>query len=474
MSLPYTLVEKSVLRKVDSPNTIGQVIVDTKSWMASLQESNNLPDFFYYAEVIDADTKLRYFVYSDEAVAYFGLVDNIVEADPTSAGESIVGSGVVSKSDVYSLDEVKTDKLYLGKPVYRKVIEGSFGELDVYAAEVPIPSFDNIVSLEALTSQIVGKITSHFGYESTYLEDYYRLDINSTNDAIRSKAFHSEWVNQPWTVTIEYTKTTDSVQEPETLNIIQSEMPSYSTEEVLTTERWIDGKPIYRKVVLWEDSDGMVEAERYFCDLVHPDLGDLVHLEHKFVNKLNDYEMIDTGYLTTWVGFYEGKPGFSAAMTHADYTKVQFIVKYTKTTDTAESPVAQLSIPRKEIIFGSWEYTYQGDYRSCDGIFDFGETETPEMFVDGKFIVPEDGIYSSEVALWIGNTDEVQQGYIKTSRRLVRDTFKRVDADAAVNLNTLHFLSKGEVIYYQALVSADSHFSNHNFNTLSLKIEKIG
>ncbi|RLA81424.1 MAG: hypothetical protein DRG78_09215, partial [Epsilonproteobacteria bacterium] len=126
MSLPYTLVEKSVLRKVGSPNTIGQVIVDTKAWMSSLQESNNLPDFFYYAEVIDADTKLRYFVYSDEAVAYFGLVDNIVEADPSSTsestGESIVGSGVVSKSDVYSLEEVKTDKFFMGKPVYRKVV----------------------------------------------------------------------------------------------------------------------------------------------------------------------------------------------------------------------------------------------------------------------------------------------------------------------------------------------------------------
>jgi len=113
MSLPYTLVEKSVLRKPNSTKTIGTVLTDTIAWMNSLEEGNSVVNFFYYAEVIDSDTKDRYFVYSDEAVAYFGLADNIVVADTASAN---------GKS--YSLDEQLTNGTWIdGKPIYRKTID---------------------------------------------------------------------------------------------------------------------------------------------------------------------------------------------------------------------------------------------------------------------------------------------------------------------------------------------------------------
>jgi len=38
MSLPYTLIEKSVLRKQGSDKSIGTVLTDAKAWMNSLEE----------------------------------------------------------------------------------------------------------------------------------------------------------------------------------------------------------------------------------------------------------------------------------------------------------------------------------------------------------------------------------------------------------------------------------------------------
>ncbi|RLA81426.1 MAG: hypothetical protein DRG78_09225 [Epsilonproteobacteria bacterium] len=340
MSLPYTLIEKSILRKPGSDRSIGTVLTDGVAWMQQLQDSINVSDFFYYGEVIDGDTKLRYFVYSNEAVAYFNLATNIIEADAVSTGESIVGSGVVSKSDIYSLEEVKTNKFYLGKPVYRKIIEGSFGESGAESGNFLIHNdLEFIVTAKAVTTQVAGLTSSIFGFHSTDTIAYYFIQSTSDNKSVYSAAFHSEWVNQPWTATIEYTKTTDTIQEPEALNIIQSEMPSYSTEEVLTTERWIDGKPIYRKVVSGVSDEINQNTEHNIIDIDNI-------IDHQIYGRNLKYS-----YLATSIdGNYTAVNVDEIYITRNLNMPWDCIFKYTKTTDTSESPVAQLSIVGEEAL----------------------------------------------------------------------------------------------------------------------------
>lgn len=112
-----------------------------------------------------------------------------------------------NKVDEYSTSEIKTNKVWIdGKPIYRKVIQGS-------AANTDNLSLSNIITFNEI-------IDMRFRYKTdttnVYYDNYSRAGVeqqiflgeNETALIFRGTNNFSEY-----TITLEYTKTTDEVEE---------------------------------------------------------------------------------------------------------------------------------------------------------------------------------------------------------------------------------------------------------------------
>lgn len=115
-----------------------------------------------------------------------------------------------------------------------------------------------------------------------------------------------------------------------------TELPPYSTSEVLTSERWIDGKPIYRKVFT---VNSLTNTEQYI------DTGLLVSainiVKEEGVVKLSNGNIVDCSY--SIVNVYTNTIATNIRIAYSitvGGTNLQYTLTYTKTTDTAASPVA--------------------------------------------------------------------------------------------------------------------------------------
>lgn len=113
-------------------------------------------------------------------------------------------------------------------------------------------------------------------------------------------------------------------------------LPPYSTSEVLTAERWIDGKPIYRKVFT---VNSLTNTEQYI------DTGLLVSainiVKEEGVVKLPNGNIVDCSY--SIVNVYTNTIATNIRIAYSitvGGTNLQYTLYYTKTTDTASSPVA--------------------------------------------------------------------------------------------------------------------------------------
>ena len=127
------------------------------------------------------------------------------------------------------------------------------------------------------------------------------------------------------------------------------ELPSYSTEETLTEKRWIDGKPIYRKVFTYNIGDtapvnditittGLLGVELAWVEnykVVFPSSGAVG-------GPSSTYSLSDTSENRVWCK----KDGTSIFILLNDNSTTYIgntyyiTLEYTKTTDTAESPTA--------------------------------------------------------------------------------------------------------------------------------------
>jgi len=358
MNLPYTLVEKSVLRKPNSEKSIGTVLTDTIAWMNSLEEGNSVANFFYYAEVIDSDTKDRYFVYSDEAVAYFGLADNIVEAD--NAGNTSNGNIIsVSEAPGYSEDEVLTERRWTdGKPIYRKVVK--LGDI---RNSITTGSATNVIDLGNSECETTVQANVFLdNYDETY--SYYNSSSSQRRFICNAKELvilisDSELPTLTnVSVITEYTKTTDTASSPvaqidiignNTISV--SEAPGYSTEEVLTERRWVDGKPIYRKVVIINRTNTSWSNQPY-ADDVEFVVSNIVEWQQGTNEWLNGGQISGS---TSYTDSSVSPNGINYVFRNTTYDKMKVIIEYTKTTDTTSSPVAQISIPEIKDVYSEEE-----------------------------------------------------------------------------------------------------------------------
>ena len=120
-----------------------------------------------------------------------------------------------------------------------------------------------------------------------------------------------------------------------------SELPAYSTSEVLTAERWINGKPVYRKVVsMGALPNTTAKSIAHGISNLDENLG----LSGVAFN-VNGDARIPLPYVhqTSSVQMHMSKTSVIVT-TRIDmsvsYNKSYAIIYYTKTTDTALSPVA--------------------------------------------------------------------------------------------------------------------------------------
>ena len=191
-----------------------------------------------------------------DALVAAGTVDDrtiyfVTDAQPVNQ-ICYVGSKF-NRSDIYDTDE-KIIGSYMGKPLYQKTLTGTvpatttdgvgvFGDTDITDLHL-----DKLVYLKGTTESedhewlgilnafdptMVGGVIAFVDTTSLYAP-YPSLRVE--NSLVR-------YSDRPWVITLQYTKTTD----PAGTAIYANENDYSTSEHIVGT--WIDGKPIYQRVI---------------------------------------------------------------------------------------------------------------------------------------------------------------------------------------------------------------------------------
>lgn len=147
------------------------------------------------------------------------------------------------------------------------------------------------------------------------------------------------------TITLGTTKYTyqDGKLTPFMIKQVGTELPDYELGvEVLTTERWINGKPLYRKVIYFGAGPNNTTK-----NVAHGITGmDILMIDGSTSGfTLGDaFLSIGDSYATSWVRTYlsGGNITISCNVNYLPAYTAIITILYTKTTDTASSPVASL------------------------------------------------------------------------------------------------------------------------------------
>jgi len=164
----------------------------------------------------------------------------IADTPVTVPGYNGTFSGAGTAVDAYELGvEVNTTKYYEGKPVYRKLIDtGLLPVTSTKSVAHGISNIEQVVLIFGSADLITGGALTLPRAHPTAGNDV-DVYVDNTNVSLATGIDHSSFVNDSY-VGVEYTKTTDSaIGTPY----------SYSTDEIVTGDTWIDGKTIYRKVI---------------------------------------------------------------------------------------------------------------------------------------------------------------------------------------------------------------------------------
>lgn len=152
---------------------------------------------------------------------------------PYLGGMPDVLANKFNRADLYSTDEKLIGRWIDGKPLYQKTVTGQTGTKSTEVAFCTIPGIETMVSATGII------------YRSDTRHDYIpAADVSilfSGNETISLYVGFEAGANRPCTLTIKYTKTTDSAVE------IGSDTDYSTTEKIVGT--WIDGKPIYQRTL---------------------------------------------------------------------------------------------------------------------------------------------------------------------------------------------------------------------------------
>ena len=182
-----------------------------------------------------------------------GDIDEIIGLLP-SGGTGVTLVNAFNKSDLYSTDEKMIGQWTDGKPLYSKTFNSTTGNTTSQTLISNLGSL-NIDTMVSMTGKLVnsGLTVSIPAYLTAtgYVGMYHNPSANSIVAFVGS-----DWYNQPVTITLQYTKTTDSAVSIGTAN-------EYSTDEKIVGT-WIDSKPIYQKTLTVAMSGGTTEGMLYW------------------------------------------------------------------------------------------------------------------------------------------------------------------------------------------------------------------
>jgi len=306
------------------------------------------------------------------------------------------------KNDIYSTDEVKTNKYYLGKPVYRKIVILDW------------PLENKTTTTTWIYFDTLENVSMMIGYDYTSNDDAVRwlsLQCWINNNKELQYYFDSNADDAKWEIIIEYTKTTDDIKTDlnTNLQLVQWELSEYSTDEVLTERRWIDWKPIYRKTI-------------DFWALPNNDTKDVPH-------NIPDF---DTYKQTVWLEIiwwrdwyiycYNWEEHSRLIATDTDVRVVTttdmsshnayIIIEYTKTTDDENSPVANLSIPVEwKVMFKARTENDDEDWEDSISFTD-PIIDTHNWASNGKYIIPVSWYYHIDIRV-TGTSWDWHQYWVK-------------------------------------------------------------
>lgn len=181
----------------------------------------------------------------------------------------------------------------------------------------------------------------------------------------------------------------------------RQELPGYSTTETLTSERWIDGKPIYKKVIplpaitydgVWRD-----------ISLGNPINGYETIVSCKLRAKTGEiYPDLTTTDLTVRRNWVISSTLLSCAFGSgmSSYMNGSYIVyEYTKTTDTASSPVTTIGgsgTPKKYFarISNGTATSFVRGVTTQIPLSTFGKGDQELHNGTSGFIAPQDDVYT--------------------------------------------------------------------------------
>lgn len=228
--------------------------------------------------------------------------------------------GRIFSSDLdYSTEEQLTGKRWIdGKPIYQK----SYFITDT---KVLTTSWIQIIQIledvDLLLDSIIYDPNYHnnmylIRYREGYLEGY--APINTLG------------INKNSYITIQYTKTTDTELSPVSLPKIKS-THNYSTEEQIVGT-WIDGKPIYEKVI----NSGYLTNNSITIDVSHLNINDVIQLKGiAFTDDKKQFRPITLGTSDSNSIRIDFTNNNVRIFTWADWSSYNsfIIIQYTKTTD---------------------------------------------------------------------------------------------------------------------------------------------
>lgn len=209
-----------------------------------------------------------------------------------------------------------------------------------------------------------------------------------------------------------------NVEDRLTGDILISGDVNYNTKEQLTGRRWTDGKPIYQKTIIIDNPSSAVDApyahgisnfkHLIYANVIYTRSDGIEYAEPLYINN---------GYCRTFA--VNSTTMYISAIGNG-FTQVRVTLQYTKTTDTANSPVKtmqlkpMLNYSTEEQIIGTWidgKPVYQKTFVGR-GENDENSRYIPSIFIDdfkdlvysfgtlkldGVSILVSNGVYGSFV-----------------------------------------------------------------------------
>lgn len=226
--------------------------------------------------------------------------------------------GKIFSSDLdYSTEEQLTGKRWIdGKPIYQKTIKYE----GVLQTNVCIYQDDNIAEIINVFNKYF--YDTNFSVWNSEISGIYQTNIINRGNRLYgdiASAYDNRITKSR--CTIQYTKTTDTELSPVSLPKIKS-IHNYSTEEQIVGT-WIDGKPIYEKVILYDttlSNNNWIEI---------PELIDDKN------NIINVFAMHDGSYNPLMGNIDKKASNYVRVwnMRNTIYYSKYIVIQYTKTTD---------------------------------------------------------------------------------------------------------------------------------------------